>query len=84
VNADRAGALVRYDLLGVADPELVPRVFGQLARRGIIPAAAWVQQADGEISIRIDLEDLDEGAAVLLGETLRALFLVHRISWRSL
>jgi hypothetical protein len=74
-----AGPVARYRLTGVDDPELAPRIFGQFARRGIVPAAAQLKRSAGRINIRIDADGLDMKSAELVAETLRAQFLVEDV-----
>lgn len=68
-----------YLVSGPDDPELAPRIFGQFARRGLVPAFAMVRRASGQLRIRIEAEGLDDRAAELLAEGLRALLLVETV-----
>lgn len=66
------GPVARYRLRGADDPEFVPRVFGQLARRGVVPAFAMVRRSAGLVGIQVEVAGLDERDAGILAESLRA------------
>jgi hypothetical protein len=72
--------VARYRVRGGDDPELVPRVFGQFARRGLVPAFALVRRHGGQIGIQIEAECGDTHAAEILAETLRALIQVEDVA----
>jgi len=72
--------LARYRLQGADDPGLVPRVFGQFARRGLTPDFALIRRAAGEIRIQIQATDMDEHGAHILAETLRSQVLVGEVT----
>lgn len=74
-----AGPVARYRVRGVDDPELVPRVFGHFARRGLVPAFALVRRHGGQIGIQIEAA-CDAHAAEILAETLRAQILVEDVA----
>ncbi|WEK00791.1 MAG: hypothetical protein P0Y59_03585 [Candidatus Sphingomonas phytovorans] len=72
--------VARYRVQGVDDPELIPRVFGQFARRGLVPAFALIRRSAGLIRIQIEAIDVDAYGARILAETLRAQFLIEEVT----
>jgi hypothetical protein len=72
--------LARYRLQGADDPELIPRVFGQFARRGLVPGFALIRRAGGQIRIQIEASDVDAHGARILAETLRSQFLIEEVT----
>lgn len=72
--------LARYRLQGADDPELIPRVFGQFARRGLVPGFALVRRADGQVRIQIEATDVDAHDARILAATLRSQFLIDEVT----
>ena len=75
-----AEPVARYKLRGIDDPELVPRVFGQFARRGLVPGFALVRRYAGQIGIQIETTGVDAHGAEILAETLRAQLLVEEVA----
>lgn len=72
--------LARYRLQGADDPELIPRVFGQFARRGLVPGFALIRHAEGQVRIQIEATDMDAHGAHILAETLRSQFLIDEVT----
>ena len=72
--------VARYRVRGIDDPELVPRVFGQFARRGLVPAFALIRRHGGQVGIQIEAEGVDAHAAEILAQTLRAHALVKEVA----
>ena len=73
--------LARYRLQGADDPELIPRVFGQFARRGLVPGFALIRRAAGQVRIQIETTGVDAHGARILAETLRSQFLIEDVAF---
>ncbi|WP_372851176.1 hypothetical protein [Sphingomonas sp.] len=72
--------VARYRVHGADDPELVPRVFGQFARRGLVPAFALIRRSAGLIRMQIEADVADSHTAHILAETLRSQFLIEEVT----
>ena len=72
--------VARYRVHGVDDPELVPRVFGQFARRGLVPTFALIRRSAGLVRMQIEADVADPNTARILAETLRAQFLIEEVT----
>lgn len=72
--------VARYRVHGTDDPELVPRVFGQFARRGLVPAFALIRRSAGLVRMQIEADVADPHLARILEETLRSQFLIREVT----
>jgi len=68
-----------YAVLAAAAPDILPRVVGEFARRGLVPARLGAVQLDATLSIDIEVGGLDTQAAQHVAERLRGLVHVERV-----
>ena len=68
-----------YSLLAGTEPGVLPRVIGELARRGLVPMRFDAVRAQGGLGIDIEVEGLDAMQAAHVAERLRGLPEVERV-----
>ena len=68
-----------YSLLAGAEPGVLPRVIGELARRGLVPLRFDAVRAQGGLGIDIEVQGLDAMQAAHVAERLRGIVHVERV-----
>src|SRR3546814_2098077 len=68
-----------FTVRGLADPQTLPRVIGQLARRSVTPTGLRARLCPPDMHIEFETSDLSEQEAALVGATLRSCTLVHEV-----
>lgn len=71
-----------FEVRAAIDPQTLPRVVGQLARRWITPISLTSERVGEEFLIRIVTDDLTNEAAEIVAATLRSNVLVHGVELR--
>lgn len=73
-----------FSVQAVAEPSVMPRVLEQFAKRGLMPTA-WhsvchrLEAGGRELTIDIQVEDLDEAEAALIAAGLRQIVSVQTV-----
>ncbi|MGC2854980.1 hypothetical protein ACM64Y_05865 [Novispirillum sp. DQ9] len=62
---------VCYSVSAEADPGLLPRLIGHLAKVGLVPARLHVTTHDGEMAVDLQVADLPAERAALLEQRFR-------------
>ncbi|MFM8988326.1 MAG: hypothetical protein ACKOUS_01365 [Alphaproteobacteria bacterium] len=68
-----------YSLLAGIEAGVLPRVIGELARRGLVPLRLDAVRAPGGLGIDIEVDGLDAMQAAHVAERLRGLPEVERV-----
>lgn len=68
-----------FTVRGLADPQTLPRVIGQLARRSVTPTGLRATLCPPDMHIEFETSDLSEQEAALVSATLRSCTLVHEV-----
>lgn len=63
---------VCYSVTAEADPGLLPRLLGQLAKVGLVPSRLHAVTHDGETAVDLQVADLPGDRAALLEQRFRA------------
>lgn len=62
---------VCYSVTAEAEPGLLPRLIGQLAKVGLVPSRLHVVTHDGEMAVDLQVADLPAERAALLEQRFR-------------
>lgn len=68
-----------YSVLAAPEPDLLPRILGEFARRGLVPARLDAVATQGALSIDVEVGALDAQAAAHVAERLRGFVHVERV-----
>lgn len=68
-----------YAVLAAPEPDVLPRVVGEFARRGIVPIRLDAVAAQGALTIDVEVGALDAQAAAHVAERLRGIVHVERV-----
>lgn len=67
-----AATTVCYSVTAEAEPGLLPRLIGQLAKVGLVPSRLHVVTHDDEMAVDLQVADLPAERAALLEQRFRA------------
>lgn len=71
---------VRFHVIALADPESLPRIIAQFAKRSSVPASVGMSRADGMLRISVVADDLSVRDLELLAATLSSAPLVQELT----
>lgn len=73
-----------FSVRATINPETLPRVIGQLARRALIPADLSAELCDDEMRIRFQTLDVPDHVARIVSASIASQVLVHEVVMRPL
>ena len=72
-------APVRFVVHACADPQSLARIISHFAQLGLIPKRVRADEAEGQILVRIEQQDMGEHQARIIAEKMRSAVLVNRV-----
>jgi hypothetical protein len=68
-----------YAVLAAPEPDVLPRIVGEFARRGIVPIRLDAVAAQAALTVDVEVGTLDAQAAAHVAERLRGIVHVERV-----